>query len=155
MHSHTNINRQKILVIANETSTGNELHEAIEARMITADDEVLVIAPALNTRLRHWLSDIDPARDAAELRLAACVEQLRRRGIDSEGEVGDSDPLQAIEDALCDFAADELVISTHDEGHSNWLARDVVGRASERFELPLTHVEVDVNRHAALILKAA
>lgn len=155
MHSHINNQRRKILVIANETSTGGELHAAIEARMQTADDEVLIVAPALNTRLRHWLSDIDPARDAAELRLAECIEQLRRRGVGAEGQVGDSDPLQAIDDALYDFAADELVISTHGEAHSNWLARNVVARASERFDLPLTHVEVDTNRHATLILEAA
>lgn len=155
MHSHTNNRRQKILVIANETSTGGALHGAIEERMRTVDAEVLIVAPALNTRLRHWLSDIDPARDAAELRLAECVEQLRRRGIDAEGEVGDADPLQAIEDALCVYAADELVISTHDEAHSNWLARNVIARARDRFELPITHVEVDVNRHAAMVLQAA
>lgn len=155
MHSHRNTQRQRILVIANETSTGGELHETIDALMQSSDDELLVVAPALNSRVRHWFSDIDPARDAAELRLAECIEQLRRRGIEAEGTVGDADPLQAIEDALCEFSADLLVISTHNEAHSNWLARDVVSRTEARFDLPVTHVEVDANRHAALILHAA
>ena len=59
---------------------------------------------------------------------------MRAAGIDARGEVGDGDPLQAIEDALRTFAPDELVISTHPEGRSNWLERGVVERARERFD---------------------
>ena len=69
---------------------------------------------------------------------------MREAGIDAHGEVGDSDPLQAIEDSLRTFAPDELVISTHPEGRSNWLERGVVEAARERFALPVTHVVVDL-----------
>ena len=62
-----------------------------------------------------------------------------------EGAVGDGDPLQAIEDALRTFGADEIVISTHPEGRSNWLERDVVGAARDRFGVPITHVVVDLD----------
>ena len=51
---------------------------------------------------------------------------MRAAGIEARGEIGDGDPLQAIEDALRTFAPDELVISTHPEGRSNWLERGVV-----------------------------
>ena len=61
---------------------------------------------------------------------------MRAAGIDASGEIGDGDPLQAIEDALRTFAPDELVISTHPEGRSHWLERDVVSGARERFALP-------------------
>lgn len=148
-HSH------RILVVANETSKGAELHEAIRDRMLGPGDEVLILAPALNSRIRHWLSDIDPATRVAELRLCSCVEQLRRRGIEANGIVGDFDPLQAIEDALQTYAADELVISTHTEARSNWLAHDLVGHAQDQFGLPITHVEVDVDRRAAVVLATA
>src|SRR5262249_18010009 len=60
------------------------------------------------------------------------------------GEVGDSDPVQAIADAIRTFAPDEIVISTHPEGRSNWLERGVVDGAKERFDLPVTHVVVDL-----------
>jgi hypothetical protein len=43
------------------------------------DGEVLVVAPAVNSRLRHWLSDEDGARRRAARRADACVEQLRKR----------------------------------------------------------------------------
>ena len=42
------------------------------------------------------------------------------------------------------FHPDEIVISTHPEGRSNWLERGVVGGARERFDLTVTHVVVDL-----------
>ena len=65
------------------------------------------------------------------------------------GEIGDSDPLQAIEDALRTFAADEIIISTHPEGRSNWLERGVVSRAREHFAVPVEHVVVDLEAEEA------
>ena len=49
------------------------------------------------------------------------------------GDVGDGDPVQAVEDAIVSFTPDEIVVSTHPEGRSNWLEHGVVeaiGRAS-------------------------
>jgi hypothetical protein len=69
--------------------------------------------------------------------------------VDARGEVGDDDPLQAIEDALRTFGADAIIISTHPPGRSNWLEREVIVRARERFDLPITHVVVDLERERA------
>ena len=60
--------------------------------------------------------------------------------------VGDADPVQAAADALHVFPADELVIATHPEGRSNWLARGVVERARRRFGSPVAHLVVDRER---------
>ena len=49
------------------------------------------------------------------------------------------------DDSFRTFAPDELIISTHPVGRSNWLERDVVGKARERFALPVTHVVVDLD----------
>ena len=57
--------------------------------------------------------------------------------------------MQAMEDALRLFPADEMIISTHPHGRSNWLERDVVERARERFPLPITHVVVDLEHEQA------
>ena len=62
----------------------------------------------------------------------------------ARGEVGDGDPLQAIEDALRTFAPDEIVISTHPAGRSHWLERGVVDGARERYDIPVVHVVVDL-----------
>ena len=135
---------RRILVIANETVGGEELLRILRAKSEGVQEQVLVVCPALNSQVRHWASDEDGARAAAQERLEASLAQLRGYGVAARGEVGDGDPLQAIEDALRTFGADEIVISTHPEGRSNWLERNVVGSARERFDVPITHVVVDL-----------
>jgi nucleotide-binding universal stress UspA family protein len=140
---------RRILVIANETVAGRALREAIEAAAEGYRANVLVVSPALNSPLKHWASDEDQARAAAEERLRSSIAELERLGISARGEVGDADPVQAIEDALRTFGADVIVISTHPEGRSNWLERGVVTSARERFAVPITHVVVDLDAEAA------
>jgi hypothetical protein len=135
---------RRILVIANETVGGNTLRSAILERSRDAREEVLVVTPALNSPIRHWTSDEDGARADAQQRLESSLAQLAAVGVEARGEVGDGDPLQAIEDALRTFGADEIIISTHPEGRSNWLERGVVEHARERFPVPITHVVVDL-----------
>jgi hypothetical protein len=137
---------KRILVVANETVGGRTLREMIRQRSEGVREEVLVVCPALNSPLRTWTSDEDRAREAAQERLDESLSRLREAGINVRGEVGDGDPLQAIEDALRTFGADELIISTHPEGRSNWLERGVVDSARERFAVPITHVVVDLDR---------
>jgi len=134
----------RILVIANETVGGEALREQIERRGQGQRSRVLVVSPALNSPLRHWASDEDPARAEARKRLDTSLERLRRNGIEADGEVGDAEPLQAIEDAVRTFGPDEIIISTHPEGRSHWLERGVVTGARERFAVPITHVVVDL-----------
>ncbi len=142
--------RRRILVIANETVEGKVLREAIGFRARN-DAEVLVIAPALNSRLRYWCSDEDKAREAAEARLANCLDRLDEAGIHAAGRIGDANPLQAIADNLRMFSADELIIATHPEARSHWLARNLVDKARRRFALPVLHVVVDTERQREYI----
>ena len=113
--------------------------------------EVRVVAPALNSPLRTWTSDVDGALREARERLNSSLGALLAAGIDARGDVGDGDPLQAIEDGLRTFDADELIVSTHPPGRSNWLERDVVTRARERFDIPITHVVVDLEHERATV----
>jgi GABA permease len=145
---------RSILVIANETAGGSVLHEAIRYRARDVDADVIVVAPALNSRVRHWLSDEDGARAAAERRLEHCLLRLEHAGIRARGRVGDANPLQAIADALHLFPADELVIATHPEPRSHWLARNVVDRARAKFDLPVLHV-VDAAQRLEYVADAA
>jgi hypothetical protein len=135
---------RRILVVANETVGGGALREQVEQRSSGYRTEVLVVTPALNTKLKTFTSDEDRAREQAQQRLDASLGRLREAGIEASGEIGDGDPLQAIEDALRTFGADEIIISTHPEGRSHWLERGVVGGARERFAVPITHVVVDL-----------
>jgi GABA permease len=135
---------RRILVVANETVAGRELLEHLHTRADGPDTEILVVAPALNSRLRHLFADVDRAREEAEVRLKGSIEALRAEGITARGAVGDSDPVRAMEDALFEFEADEIVISTHPPDRSNWLEKKTVERAREKFSQPITHIVVDL-----------
>jgi hypothetical protein len=137
---------RRILVVANETVGGQMLRSMILEKSLDVREEVLVVTPALNSPIRHWVSDDDGARAAAQQRLDQSLAQLSVAGVQARGEVGDGDPLQAMEDALRTFGADEIIISTHPEGRSNWLERGIVEKARERFAVPITHVVVDLER---------
>ena len=114
----------RVLVVANETVAGSALRKEIMERGPQA--EVLVVCPALNSRIRHWTSDEDRAREEAQARLDVSVSSLAGAGVHVKGQVGDDDPIQAIDDALRAFPADEIVISTHPPGRSNWLEKGLV-----------------------------
>ncbi len=134
---------RRILVVANETLEGARLHEEIIRMADGVAEDVLVVCPALNSQLRTWFSDEDDAREAAGARLRATLDDLTAAGVNVRGEIGDGDPLQALEDALRGFAADAIVISTHPEGRSHWLEHGVVEAARSRFDVPVTHVVGD------------
>jgi GABA permease len=139
------VGEHRILVVANETVGGPELLHEIRGRSSGERTRVLVVCPALNSPIRHWASDEDGARDAAQSRLDASLASMRGVGLDASGEIGDGDPIQALEDAVRTFRPDELIISTHPPGRSHWLERGVVEKARTRFDVPLTHVVVDLD----------
>ncbi len=137
--------RHRILVVANETVGGEALLEEMRNRARGHDSEILVVTPALpGSRAQHWASDTDEATELARQRMELSVLEIERLGLRAKGEIGDSDPNTAIEDALRAFPADEIVISTHPPERSHWLERGVVERAREEIDLPITHVVVDL-----------
>ena len=87
---------RRILVVANETVGGHTLRSMILERSLDVREEVLVVTPALNSPLKHWVSDEDDARAAAQRRLDTSLAQLAEAGVEARGEVGDGDPLQAM-----------------------------------------------------------
>src|SRR5205809_6400172 len=102
----------RILVVANETCAGRALLDELRRR-VGPGSEVLVVAPALNSRLRHIFADTDGAYAAAEERLAESIDARRAAGISARGAVGDSGPAEAREDARVEFDASEIVVSSH------------------------------------------
>jgi hypothetical protein len=107
------------------------------------DAEVRVVAPASDLSPLQWLAtDEDEAR--AE---AADIAHSTERAVQTEAgrvetEVGDSDPVQAIEDALRQFSADEVIVVTRKGDDAGWLEKDSAEEASERFGVPVTHLVV-------------
>ena len=132
---------QSILVISNRTcECPAVIDEVVRHAQTVAEASVMLVAPAVNSRLRHLVSDTDAALADARLRVENAVSELVARGVTVTGRVGDADPLQAIDDALVVFPADELILATHPPESSHWLERDLLARIAERYSLPLTHV---------------
>jgi hypothetical protein len=99
----------KVLVIASEPISADRLRAALGET--TDDAEILVVAPALHrSALRFWLSDADEAIQRAELVQRETIEDLDDAGVDAHGITGESDPVQAVEDALVMFPAERIVL---------------------------------------------
>jgi hypothetical protein len=133
---------RKVLAVVSEPVSGRALKSAIGAERAEAA-EVLVVAPALDSRVRFWTSDSDDAIDRAQAVQEETVERMSEEGVDAVGDTGESDPVLAIHDALQTFAADEIVLFTHPDGKHNWLEEGAVEEASERFDAPVRHVLVE------------
>lgn len=136
----------RLLVVANETVQGEALLDEIRSRCRERDCEVVLVTPALaRSRASHWASDVDEAIELARQRMELSLIAIKQLGLKARGEIGDSDPNVAIEDALRVFPADEIVISTHPPERSRWLEHGVVDKARERIDLPISHVVVDLS----------
>ena len=72
------------------------------------------------------------------------VERLEEEGIDAAGEVGESDPAQAIDDALATFAADRIVIFSPPRGRPR-LPRGRIARGRRVTLEPPRHARPDLS----------
>jgi hypothetical protein len=131
---------QRVLVVANQTANSPALITELRVRAKRGPVDFHLVVPALNSRLRHWLSDTDDAVLAARRRSEDALAVLESYGLAISVEIGDSVPLDAIGDALSQFDADEIVISTLPPNRSHWLEHDLVELARSRFDLPVRHV---------------
>jgi hypothetical protein len=134
----------RILVVANETLGGRALIDAVKARaqkVMSGDQpyEVMVVCPQNQPRHGYVIYE-DSVRTAAENRLETTLAQLKEAGVQASGEVMDPDPYSAAMDAIDEFGADEVIISTHPETRSGWLRKGLVDRVREELDLPVALV---------------
>jgi hypothetical protein len=128
--------RYHVLVVVTEPAAEPATVEAIASAASAPDAEVLVLAPALNRRLSHWLSDLRGARLEAQERLAVSVAALAAAHVEATGTVGDTDPVQAVEDTLASFPAQEVIFVTGDGRERE------VAEVRRRLDRPLRHLVV-------------
>jgi hypothetical protein len=112
-----------LVVTAHPISEGGEVERIAEIaaegnRALAsgeAEPEVLVLAPALQGTLDRWASDVAKARSRAQDVIAVSLGTLSAAGLDVRGGVGDADAVQAIEDELRTFPAQEVALLRDDE----------------------------------------
>ena len=136
--------RRKILVVANETLTGDELLDAVRRRVEGTDAVVLVIAP-VNAPREGYVVYENTRRAAAGRRLDRTLERFREAGIPASGHVVDNDPLTAVKDTIAMEEPDELVVSTHPEAKSGWRRRNLLDEIRKvAGDRPVEHVVSDI-----------
>lgn len=134
---------RRLLVVTTVPDAGEAVRERVLRHSGDAEAEVRVVAPAADVSPLEWLAnDEDSARaeaaETAEKTAGAVADEAR-----VETEVGASDPVQAIEDALRTFPADEVIVVTPPGEEANWLEADAGEGAKSRFDVPVTHLALD------------
>lgn len=136
--------RHRILVVATEVVEGPAADRVVDAVLRAPGEDrpvVRVLAPARTAAISEWLSDTEPGRDRAQVLLVHSAAALAAAGIDAQSEIGDADVLQAVEDSLRSFPADELILVTGDPVEDRGAAR-VLETLQRRLPVPLARAGV-------------
>lgn len=130
------------LVIANKTSSGEELIERLKEKAAHGE--------------RHLFIAVVPQQDGhghaareARARLERMLERLRAEGLLSSGMIGDPDPYTAAMNSLELFRVDDVVISTLPDERSGWMRSNLIERVRGATAVPVEHVVVDLQAQAA------
>jgi hypothetical protein len=131
---------RRCLIVANQTITGPQLLAEVLARKASDDYEFHLLVPATHPHGSGMWSSEGQSIAHARVALAEGVDHFRAEGVEVSGEIGDENPVLAVDDALRREGFDEIIVSTLPPGASRWLKRDLPHRLERRFGLPMTHV---------------
>ena len=129
---------RRYLVVANRTLGGDHLMAKVRECVAAGPCKFHVLVPASHTHDFTWTEGGD--RAAAEARLSEAIARLRASGAVITGEVGDTNPIEAIGDVLRREQFDEIVLSTLPPGASRWLRQDLPTRVRKQYRLPVQHI---------------
>lgn len=132
----------RVLVVADDACTPDALRAAIGEHAGARTTEAFVVAPALGSRLSRWTGDQQDYDKATE-HLESTLRALEEIGIEAHGHIGSKGPIQAADDGLREFPADQLVLVVHSAEGQRWLEQDAVDAARERYDIPVTPIVVD------------
>jgi hypothetical protein len=129
-----------VLVVAHQTAATAPLLDAVKDRAQQGPVRFHLVVP----RQPHGLAKVaDPeeyGEEEASRVLADALPKLSAvAGHEVTGNIGDAEPLMAIQDAVNLGHFDEIIISTLPLGISRWLKLDLVSKA-RGLGLPVTHV---------------
>jgi hypothetical protein len=88
------------------------------------------------------MGDVDAAIPAARERLETTLDEFREAGVEARGEVGDSDPIQAISDEIIKFRPDQILVVAHTDEESAFAEKGLLEQAERDFDLPVLELVV-------------
>jgi hypothetical protein len=132
----------RLLVLATEPVDAADVRRALPGDGDIEGAEVLVVSPAVNeSPIAFWMSDSDEAIAEAESTAAQTAAALREAGAaTARASTGESEPLQALEDALRTYRADRILVFVRAEDSARYREDDVLGEAERRFGLPVSEI---------------
>ncbi len=100
------------------------------------------MAPALHRALLcFWLSDAGEAIRRAQLVQRETVEGVDDAGLDARGDIGEDDPVKAVEDVLVTFPAERIVLFTRPVSERRYDEGIDADALQRRFGLPVLRAE--------------
>ena len=127
-----------LLIVADEVLAGDDLRALITEH--GGDNyELDVLAPVHTTRSHLATGSFDRETAAAEDRLRASLAWAAEKGLVARGEVGDPDPLIALEDELRDFGPDAVIVVAHARDQATRLEKREVDRLEAELDIPVMH----------------
>jgi hypothetical protein len=152
---------RRYLVVANQTLQAAELREELRTRISAGPCSFFVIVPDTKaaqydpvaaggvlpqpgmwwwaTYYARPATDEEATAQARE-RLRLLLAGLAELGVPVEGDLGSSDPLEAIEKVRADRQFDEIIVTTLPQHVSRWLRAGLPHQAGRRFSLPVTTI---------------
>ena len=144
----------RVLLVAHQTAATGELLEAVRERAGRGPSTFHLVVPKRPHGLHRVLDPEDASSDEAQAVLTAALPALSQAaGSEVTGEVGEAEPLMAVQDAVNLHHFDELIISTLPLGVSRWLRLDLVSK-SRGLGLPVTHVVASVPAAAVVEVRS-
>ena len=137
------------LVLANQTLGSAALEAAVAERTAEGPSRFHVLVPATPAHdlyksvmagLDGEVREDEQAHADAAARLASALVAIEATGARADGEIGDADPVVAVEDVLAEQHFDEIIVSTLPHAVSRWLRLDLPAKINRTFDLPVTHV---------------
>jgi hypothetical protein len=131
----------RLLVVVAQAARGEELRRSLRTLSRGRPLEVGLLAPAFaGSILEYFTSDVDRGIQRALDRLEESFDSLRWGEITvSRREVGEADPMLAIDSALVTFPADEIVLVPSVE-RDQWAEKELLERVCARFGLPVWEI---------------
>jgi hypothetical protein len=147
-----------LLVVVAQAARGEELRRRLASLSRGRQLELCLLAPAFAASgLEYVASDVDRGIEKALDRLDESLAEMRcMQVVAARGEVGEADPMLAIDSALVSFEADEIVLVPSAE-RDQFAEKELFERVRERFELPVWEIELsedDRGIHAVQVAHA-
>ncbi|MHB8512557.1 MAG: hypothetical protein ACYDCC_10275 [Actinomycetota bacterium] len=128
-----------ILIVANQTVASEHLKRTIQGRMLEGECRFTLVVPASQPYGTFVWTEGQARANAAD-RLEKALAELRAIGASIEGVVGDPRPMLAVDDAMREDLAEEIIVSTLPPGASRWLRQDLPHRLAREYNVKVTHV---------------